>query len=120
MSWSVPRVRVTSTITSTRTMTSRTRAPSAKTQGCRRFSKRGLLAFGVLAAGGPSGLELLGERRGIVDVPERLDHRRAVNADGAILCVVIDEVARQRLDIAVEDQPHQLAAVVHHRAPRIA
>ncbi len=49
-----------------------------------------------------------------------LDHPANVDRDGAIVGRVVDEIGRQRLDVAVEDQADQLAFRIDHRRAAIA
>ena len=49
-----------------------------------------------------------------------LDHPANVDRDGAIVARVVDEIGRQRLDVAVEDQADQLAFRIDHGRAAIA
>src|SRR5205823_5111309 len=55
---------------------------------------------------------LVGQGVGVVDLAQRLDDARGGDGDGAGLHVVVAEVPGQRLDVAVEDQPHHLGVAV--------
>ena len=63
---------------------------------------------------------LVGQRVGLVDLPERLDDRPRVDRHRAVDARFVDVVARQHLDVAVEDQAHQFALLVDDRRPAVA
>ena len=43
-----------------------------------------------------------------------------MDRDGPRLLVAVDEIEHQRLDVAVEDDPDELALAIHHRAAGIS
>ena len=57
-------------------------------------------------------LDFVGQRVGAVYLAQRFDHSGGVDGDGAVLCAVVDEVARQGLDVAIEDQADEFAIAI--------
>src|SRR5260370_42260654 len=57
----------------------------------------------------------MGEGRRIIKVSQCQDHGCGVHGDSTALCIAIDKIADQALDVPVEDQPDNLALAVNHR-----
>ena len=55
-----------------------------------------------------------------VKLAKRLRHRGRMHRDGAVGLDIVDVIADQRFDIAVENQAHNLAVAIDHRRPGIA
>src|SRR5439155_17518570 len=58
--------------------------------------------------------QLVRQGAGVVQLAQGLGHGARMDGDGAVVLDVIDVVADQAFDVAVEDQPHQLGVPVDH------
>src|SRR6516225_7797330 len=63
---------------------------------------------------------LVGQGRGVIGFPQRFDNRGGVHSYRAVVGLVIDVAADEALDVAVEDQPDELAGAVHHGRAGVA
>ena len=51
-------------------------------------------------------LEFIGQCARSINLAQRLDHSRGVNRNAAILCAVVNEISRQRLNISVKNETY--------------
>src|SRR5579862_3119807 len=64
--------------------------------------------------------QFVGQRVGAVDMAQRFQNPARIHLDGAADGVVVDEIPRQGLDVAVEDDAHHLAGFVHDGTSGVA
>ena len=64
--------------------------------------------------------QFIRERIGAVNIAQSFQDPTRIDVDGAADGVIVDKIPRQRLNIAIENDAHQLAGPVDHGTTRIA
>src|SRR5271166_727896 len=59
--------------------------------------------------------QFIGERIGMIDLPQGLDNGARVGRNRAADHIVVNKVPRQRLDIAVENDANDLSILINER-----
>ena len=69
---------------------------------------------------GVAALKFIGQGRGMVDFAQRFNDARAVDRNGAIHALIIEEATSKRRFIAVKNDADEFARRIHNGASRIA